>query len=319
MVMQPNNRKQALLPSTADIIDNPIGTACGFELTIGRARFYFTPGVPRELYLMLDEQILPKLLARNGTPTSALVKRFHTFGLGESHVDALLEGVEELAPDRSVKLGFQTHYPELETKLTVRGPDPSELQHRVEPIAVEVRRRLGNFIVAEDDETVEGIVLTTLARTGASLAVAETVTAGQIAARLAQAGGSETVLRRGLVTPAPSALEAALGLAEGSLSGAHLTEAAASDAARALIRVSGATHALVALAEPGDDAGAPNAVPTMWYIIAAGDEVHIRQNRLRFGDPEWLRSGSAEMALDSLRRHLQGLPITEMIDFEKRG
>src|ERR671923_2115081 len=48
-VMSPNNRKQAMLPVTAEILDNPIGTACGFALDIGRARFFFTPGVPREL------------------------------------------------------------------------------------------------------------------------------------------------------------------------------------------------------------------------------------------------------------------------------
>src|SRR5512132_712305 len=48
-VMPPNNKKQAMLPSTAEVIDNPIGTACGFALDIGKARFLFTPGVPREL------------------------------------------------------------------------------------------------------------------------------------------------------------------------------------------------------------------------------------------------------------------------------
>ena len=48
-VMPPNNKKQAMLPTTAEIIDNPVGTACGFALDIGRARFFFTPGVPREL------------------------------------------------------------------------------------------------------------------------------------------------------------------------------------------------------------------------------------------------------------------------------
>ena len=47
-VMPPNNRKQAMLPVTAEVIDNPIGTACGFALDIGRARFFFTPGVPRD-------------------------------------------------------------------------------------------------------------------------------------------------------------------------------------------------------------------------------------------------------------------------------
>jgi nicotinamide-nucleotide amidase len=44
--MPPNNRKQAMLPVTAEVIDNPIGTACGFALDIGKARFFFTPGVP---------------------------------------------------------------------------------------------------------------------------------------------------------------------------------------------------------------------------------------------------------------------------------
>ncbi|HET7341563.1 MAG TPA: competence/damage-inducible protein A, partial [Methylomirabilota bacterium] len=61
-VMPPNNRKQAMLPSTAEILDNPIGTACGFALDIGRARFFFTPGVPREMRRMVDEQVIPRLL-----------------------------------------------------------------------------------------------------------------------------------------------------------------------------------------------------------------------------------------------------------------
>src|SRR5690606_19902850 len=54
-IMPPNNRKQAMLPATAEILDNPIGTACGFTLPIGKARFFFTPGVPRELRRMLEE------------------------------------------------------------------------------------------------------------------------------------------------------------------------------------------------------------------------------------------------------------------------
>ncbi len=48
-VMSPNNRKQAMLPQGSEILDNPVGTACGFAMDIGRARFFFTPGVPREL------------------------------------------------------------------------------------------------------------------------------------------------------------------------------------------------------------------------------------------------------------------------------
>src|SRR5476649_2245621 len=110
-MMPPNNRKQAMLPAGAEMIDNPVGTACGFALDIGRARFFFTPGVPRELWRMLDEQVIPRLLARSGAPASIHLKRFHSYGLGESHVDQLLTGVESLDPEGGVKLGFRAHYP----------------------------------------------------------------------------------------------------------------------------------------------------------------------------------------------------------------
>src|SRR6266542_1230633 len=154
-VMPPNNRKQAMLPVTAEVIDNPIGTACGFALDIGKARFFFTPGVPRELRRMLEEQIIPRLLARGGAPTAIQLKRFHSYGLGESHVDALLEGVEALVPDGSAKLGFRAHYPQIETKLTVRGADRADIEAKLDPVVAEIRKRLGNFILAEDDDTLE--------------------------------------------------------------------------------------------------------------------------------------------------------------------
>src|SRR5438067_384869 len=144
-VMSANNRKQAMLPTTAEILDNPIGTACGFALDIGKARFFFTPGVPRELRRMLEEQIIPRLLARSGIATAIHLKRFHSYGLGESHVDQLLSGVEDLVPDGSVKLGFRTHYPQIETKLTVRGADMAEIEAKLAPVQEEVRRRPGPY------------------------------------------------------------------------------------------------------------------------------------------------------------------------------
>src|ERR1700730_4141141 len=157
-VMPPNNRKQAMLPATAEVLDNPIGTACGFAMDIGRARFFFTPGVPRELRRMLEEQVIPRILARSGAPTSIHLKRFHSYGIGESHADQLLTGVEALDPEGGVKLGFRAHYPQLETKLTVRGKDMDDVARKLAPIAVEVKKRLGNFILAEDDQTLGSVI-----------------------------------------------------------------------------------------------------------------------------------------------------------------
>src|SRR6185437_7026308 len=175
-VMPPNNRKQAMLPATAELLDNPIGTACGFAVDIGKARFFFTPGVPRELRRMLETEIVPRLLQRSGIRTVIHLKRFHSYGLGESHADALLAGVEALVPDGGVKLGFRAHYPQLETKLAVRGVDMADIERKLGPAQAEVRKRLGNFILAEDDQTLEGVILAALIDRGASLSVVETFT-----------------------------------------------------------------------------------------------------------------------------------------------
>src|SRR5471030_523570 len=183
-VMPPNNKKQAMLPAGAEVLDNPVGTACGFAVTIGKARFMFTPGVPRELRRMLDDEVIPRLLKLGGITGVTRLKRFHSFGIGESRADEMLAGIPGLAIDGEIKLGFQAHFPELETKLAVKGENQQDLERRLAPIAAEVRKRLGNFVVAEDEETLEGVVLARMKSVGLTLAVAEGLTGGRIAARL---------------------------------------------------------------------------------------------------------------------------------------
>lgn len=313
--MPPNNRKQALLPAGAELIDNPIGTACGFALDIGKARFYFTPGVPRELYRMLEEQILPRLLARSGQQTAIYLKRFHSYGLGESHVDELLKGVEDFAPDGSVKLGFRTHYPQLETKLTVRGKDMADIQAKLAPVAQEVRKRLGNFIIAEDDQTLEGVVLTQLTACQGSLAVVETFTGGQIAARIAPRPGAEAVFRRGVVARNPADLCAALGLSTPLSSAGYAPEMAAAVATTAR-QQAGATHALAVLVDVDDGPDRNDLGGTICLAVSTAQGTATRRSRIA-GGREWVRLGAVEMGLDSLRRYLLGLPVDERIDFER--
>ncbi|MGH7388019.1 MAG: CinA family nicotinamide mononucleotide deamidase-related protein [Candidatus Rokuibacteriota bacterium] len=314
-VMPPNNRKQAMLPTTAEILDNPIGTACGFALDIGGARFFFTPGVPRELRRMLEEQVIPRLLARSGLQTAIHLKRFHSYGLGESHVDALLTGVEELVPDGSVKLGFRAHYPQLETKLTARGRDLDDIRKKLVPVEAEVRKRLGNFILAEDDQTLEGVILAALAGGQGSLAVVETFTGGQIAARLAHLPGAEKVFRRGLVARELGELYPAVGLG-GAPPAGELTREAAEAVARAAHRQAGASHALAVLIDLDDGPDRIEFGGTVCLAIATEHDVASRRSRI-VGGREWVRLGAVEMGLDCLRRYLQKLPVYERIDFEK--
>jgi nicotinamide-nucleotide amidase len=307
--MPPNNVKQAMLPATAEMLDNPVGTACGFALDIGKARFFFTPGVPRELRRMLEEQVIPRILARSGAPTSIHLKRFHSYGLGESHVDQLLTGVEALDPAGGVKLGFRAHYPQLETKLTVRGTDMDDVHRKLAPVTAEVRKRLGNFIFAEDDQTLEGVTLAALTAQAATLTVVETFTGGQIAARIAHLPGAEKVFRHGTVA---RHLDHLFGVSLLPELNQDVTEAVA----RAAREHTGATHTLAVLIELDEGADRIDLGGTIWIAIATAERMEFRRSRI-LGGREWVRLGAVELALDCLRRFLQGLPVVERIDFEK--
>jgi nicotinamide-nucleotide amidase len=314
-VMPPNNRKQAMLPVGAEVLDNPVGTACGFAVTIGRARFMFTPGVPREMRRMLEDQIIPRLLARAGRQTAIFLKRFHSYGIGESHADALLDGVEALAPGGGVKLGFRAHYPQLETKLAVRGADMDEVKRKLAPVEEAVRKRLGNFILAEDDATLESVVLRGLQALDATLAIVETFSSGQIAGRIAHLPGAEAVVRRGVVARRPDDICAAVGLAPDALAEGISKETAAV-VARAARANAGATHALAVLVDVDDGADRIEFAGTICLAIATAGETVVRRSRVT-GGRDWVRLGAVEMGLDCLRRYLQGLPVDERIDFEK--
>ncbi len=313
--MPPNNRKQAMLPATAEMIDNPVGTACGFAMDIGKARFFFTPGVPRELRRMLEEQVIPRILARSGAPASIHLKRFHSYGIGESHADQLLTGVEALDPEGGVKLGFRAHYPQLETKLTVRGTDMDDVGRKLAPIAAEVKKRLGNFIMAEDDQTLEGVILSELTAKQATLTVVETFTAGQIAARLAHLPNAEHIFRRGVVVRHFEELHHIFGLRAVSLAG-EMTEDITHAVASAARERTGVTHALVVLIELDDGADRIDFGGTIWIGIATEDGVDVRRSRI-LGGRDWVRLGAVELGMDCLRRQLQGLPVVERIDFER--
>ena len=284
-VMPANNRKQAMLPANAEFIDNPIGTACGFAVTIGKARFLFTPGVPREMRRMLDEQVIPRLLKLGGITGVTRLKRFHSFGIGESRADEMLAGIPGLAIDGDIKLGFQAHFPQLETKLAIRGADEADLERRLAPIEADVRKRLGNFVVAEDNDTLESIVLAALKSAGKTLAIGESVTGGIVAARVAPLAGAENVFKQGVIAKGVSA--------------------------EALRAESGADIALTVDVALDDESGA------VTIGIADGKQTLRREARL-VGNRDWVRTGACELGLDCLRRHLLGLPVDERIDFERR-
>ncbi|WP_270826832.1 competence/damage-inducible protein A [Aeromonas sp. Y318-1] len=126
--MPASNAKQAWLPQGCEILDNPVGTACGFVVTHaghqGPSRLFFTPGVPFEFKQMVREQIMPRLKALAGEQTDTELRRFYTFGVSESALSDMLDA----APwPTGIELGYRSSMPLIELKLIGHGASTADM------------------------------------------------------------------------------------------------------------------------------------------------------------------------------------------------
>ena len=126
--MARSNTKQAWLPRDCEILDNPVGTACGFVVnhpaSHGQSRLFFTPGVPFEFKQMVREQILPRLKALAGEETDTELRRFYTFGISES---ALSDKLDAAPWPASIELGYRSSMPLIELKLIGHGASAADM------------------------------------------------------------------------------------------------------------------------------------------------------------------------------------------------
>ncbi|MGE6195474.1 competence/damage-inducible protein A [Aeromonas media] len=126
--MAQSNSKQAWLPQGCEILDNPVGTACGFLVSHpashGQSRLFFTPGVPFEFKQMVREQIMPRLKALAGEETDTELRRFYTFGISES---ALSDKLDAAPWPAGIELGYRSSMPLIELKLIGHGASAADM------------------------------------------------------------------------------------------------------------------------------------------------------------------------------------------------
>ncbi|PWC18142.1 nicotinamide mononucleotide deamidase-related protein YfaY [Brenneria corticis] len=176
-VMAPSNRKQAQIPASAEMIDNPVGTACGFSLRLDKCLLFFTPGVPSEFKVMVDQQIMPRLRERFAIGQAPLCLRLTTFGRSESDLANQLDG---LALPPGVVLGYRSAMPIIELKLT----GPAAQRTAMEQLWQRVRSVAGENTLFEGTEGLPAQLARRLAERGLRLAVSERFTAGLLNWRL---------------------------------------------------------------------------------------------------------------------------------------
>lgn len=303
--MNEANRKQAYFPEGSDRLDNPVGTAPGFALTIGKCRFFFLPGVPFEMRKMLADRVLPEIRGRFGElPPCNITRALFTFGLPESTVSHRLEGFDQAFP--GVGLGFQVKYPGIFVKLYKRGENELACRERVRSAEAWVCERLGQSVVSLEGEGMEVVVGRLLSKQKATLAVAESCTGGLIANWLTDVPGSSGYFLLSAVTYSNSAKIDVLGVSAGTIaSHGAVHEETVREMAGGVRRISGATYGLATSGVAGPDGGTPEKpVGTVCIGLSGPDGDQAHRFQFTYGRRLMHKQIFAMKALDVLRREL---------------
>ncbi|SBH23946.1 nicotinamide mononucleotide deamidase-related protein YfaY [Klebsiella variicola] len=179
--MAESNRKQAEIPASAEMINNPVGTACGFAVQLNRCLMFFTPGVPSEFKVMVEQEILPRLRQRFTLPEPPVCLRLTTFGRSESE---LAQSLNPLTLPPGVVMGYRSSMPIIELKLT----GPADQREAMLALWPEVRKVAGDSLIFEGTEGLPAQIARCLQERQLSLTLSEQFTGGLLALQLSRAG-----------------------------------------------------------------------------------------------------------------------------------
>lgn len=276
-----NNKKQAMVPRGAAIIDNPNGTAPGLIVDDERGVVVCMPGVPRELKYMLENVVIGFLREKFGMTGVIHYRVLKVCGLGESRVDQAIGDL--MARLSNPTIGVLANLANVRIRITAKADTLEEAERMIDEVDAQIRERLPGMVMGVDDETLEGVVDAALAKRGWTLAVAETTTGGMIAQKLTAEGAGQ--FAGGRVFRADAAVP-------------DDYEAAALDLARKNMVDFSANCGLAVISEPA-------AGITIAAFVTPRDEAAWQFGRA--GTDERTQERTAVVALEHVRRHLNGL------------
>jgi nicotinamide-nucleotide amidase len=300
--VQASNRKQALVPAGAHVID-PVGTAPGVVVP-GKPTVIVLPGPPRELQPMwpiaVATSAVQEAIAGRTTYRQQMVRMF---GLPESGLADTLRDAEKQVE------GFER----LEITTCLRRGE-IEMVTRYEPDAADIyadlmtllRDRHRREIFSEDGASVDDQVAGLLA--GRRIATAESCTAGMLAARLTELAGSSAYVAGGVVAYANEAKTDLLGVDSALIEthGAVSEPVAEAMVDGALSRFGADTAvAITGVAGPGGGTDEKPVGTVCFSVKLAGGPTDTRTMRLP-GNRTDIRERSTTVAMHLLRRALLG-------------
>lgn len=272
------NRQQALLPSKAKILKNQHGTASGMWFEKDGQVIISLPGVPFEMKALMTHEVLPALKDHFSRPF-IIHKTVLTYGLGESAIAQRIEGWENALP-QDIKLAYLPNLGRVRLRLSGKGEVEAELEQRIDSEIEKLLPLIKDIFVGfEDTSPFEEQIQTQFIDQQQTLAVAESCTGGEIAARLTKIPGASAYFKGGAVVYHTQSKSEVLGVSEEIIRKHTVVSQEVAEAMAVQVRNKfGASVGLATTGNAGPSKGDSDAeVGTVWIAIATKERVLSEQ------------------------------------------
>jgi nicotinamide-nucleotide amidase len=278
------NRDQALIPSTAKVLFNKMGTAPGMWMEKENTVFVSLPGVPYEMKYLIDNEVIPNLVQKFKRPY-IVHQTIMTYGTGESLIAEQIEEWEDNLPD-FIKLAYLPSPGKVRLRLTARGDNKELLQaaiaHQVQMLDVLIHEIIVGY---NEDETIEVMLGRLMTEKGFTLATAESCTGGKIATVLTALSGASNYFKGSVVSYATHTKIDVLGVSKNTIDKYGVVSAqVASEMALGIQKLMQVDYAIATTGNAGPAKG-DSSVDLGIVFIAIATPTGVFVEEFNFGQP----------------------------------
>lgn len=278
------NKEQALVPYTAKVLFNQVGTAPGMWMEKEQTVFISLPGVPYEMKYLIDNEVVPSLATKFERPY-ILHQTIMTYGRGESLIAEQIETWEDNLPE-FIKLAYLPSPGKVRLRLTARGANKEQLQVEMAKQVQQLDLLLHDIIVGfNEDESIEVVLGRLLAENKITVATAESCTGGKIAATLTAVPGASNYFKGSVVSYATATKISVLGVDKATIETYGVVSAeVATEMALGLQKMMHVDYAIATTGNAGPSKGdVASDLGTVFIAIAGPKGVFVEE--FNFGQP----------------------------------
>ena len=307
-IITENNKKQAMIPEGAIVLENYCGTAPGIIIEENNKRIVLLPGPPREMRDMFEKSVKPYLEKFSSKQFISKYVRF--YGIGESLLETKIKDIMDNQTNPTLALYAKTG--EVLLRITASGDNKEECKDLIRKQLDEIEKRVGEYIYLVGDEDISStqtemntVVANLLIENKFTISIAESLTGGKISSMLVEKSGISEALLEGVVCYSNKSKINTLGVREETLEkfGA-VSEEVAKEMVLGVAKRLGADFAVATTGIAGPNSDENGKPVGLAYIgIYAQGDISVKEC-LFTGDRELIRYRISVEALEEVRKNI---------------